>query len=60
MNWPEFPRGVLEQLRQPSDEGSLARIMLVAAMNPCPCGFYGDSTRECRCTPGIIRAISPK
>ena len=29
--------------------------MLVAAMNPCPCGFYGDSTRECRCTPAIIQ-----
>lgn len=63
---PEFPRGVLEQLRQPLEEGEVtlarsngtltfpARIMLVAAMNPCPCGFYGDVTRECRCTPGII------
>ena len=63
---PEFPRGVLEQLRQPLEEGAVtlarsngtltfpARIMLVAAMNPCPCGFYGDTTRECRCTPGII------
>jgi len=29
--------------------------MLVAAMNPCPCGFYGDTSRECRCTPGIIQ-----
>jgi len=29
--------------------------MLVAAMNPCPCGFYGDTTRECRCTPAIIQ-----
>ena len=29
--------------------------MLVAAMNPCPCGFYGDATRECRCTPGMIQ-----
>jgi magnesium chelatase family protein len=69
---PEFPRGVLEQLRQPLEEGSVtlarsngtltfpARIMLVAAMNPCPCGFYGDSTRECRCTPGIIQRYLSK
>jgi magnesium chelatase family protein len=59
---PEFPRNVLEQLRQPLEEGSViiarsnmtlqfpARFMLVAAMNPCKCGFYGDATRECRCT----------
>ena len=64
---PEFPRNVLEQLRQPLEEGSVtlaraqmtlsfpANFMLVAAMNPCPCGFYGDSTRECRCTGGIIQ-----
>ena len=69
---PEFPRGVLEQLRQPLEEGSVtlarsagtltfpARIMLVAAMNPCPCGFYGDSARECRCTPGIIQRYLSK
>ena len=69
---PEFPRGVLEQLRQPLEEGSVtlarsngtltfpARIMLVAAMNPCPCGFYGDSTRECRCTQGIIQRYLAK
>jgi magnesium chelatase family protein len=65
--FPEFPRNVLELLRQPLEEGSVtlarsamtlsfpARFMLVAAMNPCPCGFYGDATRECRCTPGIIQ-----
>lgn len=64
---PEFPRNVLEILRQPLEEGSVtiaranmtllfpARCMLVAAMNPCPCGFYGDPTRECRCTGGIIQ-----
>jgi magnesium chelatase family protein len=64
---PEFPRNVLEQLRQPLEDASVtiaraqmtlsfpARFMLVAAMNPCPCGFYGDTTRECRCTGGIIQ-----
>ncbi len=69
---PEFPRGVLEQLRQPLEEGSVtlarsngtltfpAQIMLVAAMNPCPCGFYGDTTRECRCTSGIIQRYLAK
>jgi magnesium chelatase family protein len=69
---PEFPRGVLEQLRQPLEEGAVtlarsngtltfpARLMLVAAMNPCPCGYYGDSTRECRCTPGIIQRYLAK
>jgi magnesium chelatase family protein len=64
---PEFPRNVLEQLRQPLEEGSVtlaraqmtlrfpAKFMLLAAMNPCPCGFYGDPTRECRCTGAIIQ-----
>jgi magnesium chelatase family protein len=65
--FPEFPRDVLEILRQPLEDGcvNIARanmtlsfpsnIMLVAAMNPCKCGFYGDSTRECRCTPAQIQ-----
>ena len=65
--FPEFPRDVLELLRQPLEDGSVSiaranmtlcfpsRFMLVAAMNPCPCGFYGDAARECRCTPGIIQ-----
>jgi magnesium chelatase family protein len=64
--FPEFPRNVLELLRQPLEDGSVtiaranmtlsfpASFMMVAAMNPCPCGFYGDTTRECRCTPAII------
>jgi magnesium chelatase family protein len=64
---PEFPRNVLEQLRQPLEDSSVtlaranltlqfpARFMLVAAMNPCPCGFFGDTTRECRCTGAIIQ-----
>ncbi len=64
---PEFPRNVLELLRQPLEDGSVtiarsnmtlsfpSTFMLVTAMNPCPCGFYGDSTRECRCTGGMIQ-----
>ena len=59
----EFSRHVLEVLRQPLEEGRVtvaraartsifpARFMLVGAMNPCPCGYAGDPTRECRCTP---------
>jgi magnesium chelatase family protein len=59
----EFSRHVLEVLRQPLEEGRVAvaraartavfpaRFMLVGAMNPCPCGFAGDLSRECRCTP---------
>ena len=64
--FPEFPRDVLEILRQPLEDGALtvaraamtvrfpSNFMLVAAMNPCKCGFHGDTTRECRCTPGQI------
>lgn len=69
---PEFTRNVLELLRQPLEDGSvtLARsnmtlsfpsnFMLVAAMNPCPCGYFGDSTRECRCTGAIIQRYLSK
>lgn len=60
---PEFRKNVLEVLRQPLEEqritisrvlGSItypARCMLVAAMNPCPCGYLGDPTKDCTCTP---------
>jgi magnesium chelatase family protein len=60
---PEFDRGVLEVLRQPLEDQRVtisraamtltfpASFMLAAAMNPCPCGFWNDPTRECRCTP---------
>jgi magnesium chelatase family protein len=63
---PEFPRDVLESLRQPIEDGSVtiaranmslpfpSSFILIAGMNPCKCGFYGDATRECRCTPGQI------
>jgi magnesium chelatase family protein len=65
--FPEFPRNVLELLRQPLEDATVtiarsnmtltfpSSFMLVAAMNPCQCGFFGDSTRECRCTPAIIQ-----
>ena len=59
---PEFRKNVLEVMRQPLEDGQVAiaraaasytypaNFMLVAAMNPCPCGFFGDATRECRCS----------
>jgi magnesium chelatase family protein len=59
-------------LRQPLEDGTVtiarsamtlcfpSSFMLVAAMNPCPCGFFGDSTRECRCTPAIIQRYLSK
>ncbi len=62
---PEFGRDVLEALRQPLEDGHVsivrvgratrfpARFQLVAAMNPCPCGFAGDGTDRCRCAPGM-------
>lgn len=58
----EFPRPALEVLRQPLEDGHVSvsrasaaldfpsRFMLVAAMNPCPCGFYNDPTKECHCS----------
>ena len=68
----EFSRHVLEVLRQPLEEGSVtiaraartavfpARFMLVGAMNPCPCGFLGDTMRECRCTPQQVARYRDK
>ncbi len=65
---PEFKRMALEVLRQPLEGGQVtisratgsltypARFMLVAAMNPCPCGFHGDPRRPCTCTPQQIRS----
>ncbi|MBK8130426.1 MAG: YifB family Mg chelatase-like AAA ATPase [bacterium] len=64
---PEFHKNVLEVMRQPLEDGVVtlsraaitlsypAQFMLVAAMNPCPCGFATDADRECKCTPEQIR-----
>ena len=69
---PEFSRAALEALRQPLEDGivSVSRIrhqaqyqssfMLVAAMNPCPCGYYGSSSHVCRCTQQEIRRYLDK
>lgn len=63
---PEFRRQTLEVMRQPLEDGSVCisraagtltfpcSFMLIAAMNPCPCGYYGDPKRECRCSPPQI------
>jgi magnesium chelatase family protein len=69
---PEFSRPALESLRQPLEEGRVtvsrvqgtvafpARIMLVASMNPCPCGFSGEPTRTCLCSPSQIQRYRSK
>jgi magnesium chelatase family protein len=63
---PEFKRSTLEVMRQPLEDGRVtisraagsmtfpAEFMLVAAMNPCPCGYFGDAKRECRCSPNQV------
>jgi magnesium chelatase family protein len=69
---PEFPRNVLEVLRQPLEDGAVtiaraamslsfpARFMLAAAMNPCPCGYFNDKSRDCMCTPPMIQRYVSK
>ena len=64
---PEFKKDILEMLRQPMEDNFVtisraattltypARFMLVAAMNPCPCGYNGDTSHDCNCTPGEIQ-----
>lgn len=64
--FPEFPRTVLEVLRQPIEDRVItvsrakytvdypSSFMLVASMNPCPCGYYGHPTRQCTCMPGAV------
>ncbi len=68
----EYPRNVLENLRQPLEDGVItiaralrsveypANFMLVSSMNPCPCGYYGSKTHECTCTPAQISKYHSK
>jgi magnesium chelatase family protein len=69
---PEFNRSVIEVLRQPMEEGIVciarakmsvtfpARFMLMAAMNPCPCGYYNHPKKECHCSPSLIQKYMHK
>lgn len=69
---PEFPRHVLEVLREPIESGQIhisranaqvefpAKFQLLAAMNPCPCGYWGDVSGRCRCTPANIERYRNK
>lgn len=70
--FPEFPRAVLEVLRQPIEDRVItvsrakysvdypASFMLVASMNPCPCGYYGHPTKPCTCSPGQVNKYMSK
>lgn len=70
--FPEFSRSTLEALRQPMEDGKVsitraagsvtfpAEFMLVAAANPCPCGYLGDPKRECKCSPRMIVKYNSK
>lgn len=69
---PEFPRAALEALREPLETGQIriaraaqradfpARFQLIAAMNPCPCGWLGSRTQACRCTPDQVARYQGK
>jgi magnesium chelatase family protein len=68
----EFPRHVLEMIRQPLEDGTItvarakrtvtypAQFVLVAALNPCPCGYHGTDSRRCKCTPNQIERYLSK
>lgn len=68
----EYPRSILESLRQPMEDKKIdisranghvsypANFMLVATMNPCPCGYYGDTTKECNCSLSQISSYQKK
>lgn len=70
--FPEFSRAALEALREPMETGRItiaraaqraefpARFQLIAAMNPCPCGFWGSPLRRCRCTPDQVARYQGK
>ena len=69
---PEFPKSVTEVLRQPLEDGTVtvtraaakitypSRFMLVCAMNPCRCGYFGDPNHTCTCTPDAVRRYLDK
>ena len=69
---PEFDRKVLEVLREPLENGHItisraarqatfpAQFQLIAAMNPCPCGYFGHYNQRCRCTPEQILSVIKK
>ncbi|MFT5082610.1 MAG: magnesium chelatase family protein [Lentisphaeria bacterium] len=69
---PEFPRQVLEVLREPLESGHIcisrasaqveypAKFQLIAAMNPCPCGYFNDNSDRCRCTPAQVARYRDK
>ena len=69
---PEYARNTIETLRQPMEDGYItvarnaltvqypANFILVASMNPCPCGYYGSSTQVCKCAPGAIHKYLSK
>lgn len=70
--FPEFDRRVIESLRQPLEERTItvarsqgthvfpAQFMLIAAMNPCPCGNFGNPIKDCSCSPGTVMRYKKK